>query len=183
MSKLKKITPASCLLALVAGGLWPAALPAQTCQTASIPATTPSSQFLNNGDGTVTDNRTGLTWKRCSEGQIRLDCTGGAAVQYTWPDALARAKEVNDSGGFAGHADWRVPNIKELRSLVERQCVLPAINAQVFPGTPVNSFWSSSPYAGSGSGNSAWSVDFFDGGDAALLKSSAFFVRLVRGGQ
>jgi len=66
------------LLALCAGG----ALAEQGCNYDSIPATAPASRFTDNGDGTVTDQATGLQWKRCSEGQDWSGgtCTGIAAA-------------------------------------------------------------------------------------------------------
>lgn len=124
---------------------------AQTCRPASIPASTPDSQLQDNGDGTVTDLKTGLMWKQCAEGQSGSGCVDGTPIDYNiWQKALLRAQEVN-SGGFAGFRDWRVPNIKELASLVELQCREPAINLTRFPNTPNNYFWSSSIYAGDGS--------------------------------
>ena len=156
---------------------------AQTCRTSSIPASTPDSQFSNNGNGTVTDNKTGLMWKRCIEGQrfntVTNACDGHAVV-YTWDAALQQAQSVNTLG-FAGANDWSVPNIKELGSLVERQCVHPSINATVFPNTSSSFFWSSSSYA-YGSGN-AWVVYFGYGGDYWDVKGSSFQLRLVRIGQ
>ncbi len=153
---------------------------AQTCQTSSIPATTPTSQFTDNGDGTVTDSKTGLMWKKCAEGQDPLTCSG-STQSYTWAAALEQAQTVNNSGGFATYTDWRVPNIKELASIVEEQCYSPAINTAVFPGTPSSSFWSASPYAGNG--YDAWGVNFYSGYDYAHNKDYVVYVRLVRSGQ
>ena len=154
----------------------------QTCQTASIPAHTPTGQFTDHANGTVTDNKTGLMWKKCSEGQSGNDCSSGSAASYTWQAALAQAKTVNTSGGFATYTDWRVPNITELESIVETQCYKPAINSAVFPNTPSTWFWSSSPVAAVG--DRAWYVYFYHGTDGWELKSNGYSsVRLVRGGQ
>ena len=60
--------------------------------------------FADNGDGTVTDEATGLMWMQNDSG-----------LGYNWQDALAHAEETN----FAGHDDWRLPNVKELQSLVD----------------------------------------------------------------
>ncbi|MDX8389074.1 MAG: DUF1566 domain-containing protein [Mariprofundaceae bacterium] len=145
------------------------------------PQVTPTSAFTDNGDGTVTHNKTGLMWKRCSEGQtwdgVNSTCTGTAAT-YTWQGALGQADTLNTTGGFATFTDWRVPNIKELASIVEEQCNVPAINAVIFPATPSLRYWSSSSY--SADALSAWYVNFGLGHDHAYLKSINIYVRVVR---
>jgi hypothetical protein len=145
-----KPTQTALLIGLLA--LFPLVGNAQTCQTASIPATTPTSQLTDNGNGTVTDTKTGLMWKQCSEGLTGADCATGSAEIYTWQAALAQAQTVNTSGGFAGHTDWRLPNVKELRSITEKQCYYPAINLTRFPNIGIYRFgywsgmyWSASP--------------------------------------
>lgn len=169
-----------------------AAQGAQTCDT-SITPSAPTDRF--NGalrDGTVDDNGTGLTWKKCSEGQTyNLDsntCSGTAAT-YDWQGALQQAQAVNrqqDSAGkavgFAGHTDWRVPNIKELRSLVEQSCQDPAIDPtnKLFPLTPSGWYWSSSPFVRNT--GDAWGVDFTDGSATSQPMTTQGYLRLVRGG-
>ena len=130
---------------------------AQICNPESIPASTPDSQLQDNGDGTVTDLKTRLMWKQCVEGQSGSDCASGNAENFGWRQALLRAQTVNSSGGFAGFSDWRLPNIKELSSLVEWQCWEPAINLTRFPNASSDSVWSSSSSVGI---YSAWYVDF-----------------------
>jgi hypothetical protein len=161
-------------LALAAGG----ALAAQTCKYGSIPATAPASRFIDNGDGTVTDKATDLQWKRCSEGQDwdGATCTG-SATGYNWQGALQRA----DGADYAGKGDWRLPNLNELASIVERACYEPAIDLAVFPGTPSAWFWSSSPWAGYA--DFAWLFAFDVGEDGAHYMYTDIPVRLVRGGQ
>lgn len=61
-------------------------------------------QFQDNGDGTVTDHSTGLTWMQADSGR-----------GMTWREALAHAESMD----FAGHGDWRLPNAKELQYLVD----------------------------------------------------------------
>lgn len=156
---------------------------AQICRTDSIPATTPDSQLTDNADGTVTDTKTGLMWKQCSEGLSGTSCATGIAQPYTWAAALNRAQTVNTlEGGFAGYTDWRLPNLKELQSITEKQCVAPAINLTRFPNTAAeSSYWSSSPVA-AGS-NSVWGVMFNNGNDGWNTKSGISRVRLVRTNQ
>ena len=157
---------------------------AQTCQPQNISATTPTSYFTDNHNGTVVDNKTGLMWKKCSEGQAWDSNTNGCnsnEVAYTWQNAMKQAQTINSSGGFASYTDWRLPNINELKSLVEEQCYDPAINLAVFPNASSNWFWSSSPVAGVG--NIAWHVIFSDGHDGWFDTYFSSSVRLVRSGQ
>jgi len=154
---------------------------AQTCKPA-IPATTPTADFQFHGDGTVTHTPTELTWQRCLVGQSFDDnatpsdptddaCTG-SPTDMTWQAALQHAD---------GETDWRLPNIKELASIVEQQCHDPAINAAVFPDTPSSYVWSASAlvidadhalvmFFGSGTGN-------------GHFRGAGHRVRLVHGGQ
>ena len=159
--------------------LLPVVVFAQACKTASIPATTPTNRFTVNNNGTVSDTQTGLMWKTCSEGQNGTDCSGGSAATYTWQLALQQAQTINNGGGFAGYSDWRVPNVKELVSITEKQCTEPAINLTVFPNTPSVWFWSSSPNASLSF--HAWLVDFGGGYSFNFVKGSGSYVRLVRG--
>ncbi len=61
-------------------------------------------EFVDNGDGTITDKATGLMWMQDDSGK-----------GMTWPDALSYAENMN----FAGYSDWRLPDAKELQSIVD----------------------------------------------------------------
>ena len=153
---------------------------AQTCRD-DIPASAPDSRYTDNGDGMVTDKATGLIWKQCAEGLSGPDCLTGSATRFTWQQALQHAETAD----FAGSSLWRLPNKKELASLVEQRCYLPAINSRFFPNTPTNDwFWSSSPDASSAY-SGAWLVGYGYGDvdSSAKYISYARYVRLVRGGQ
>jgi hypothetical protein len=137
--------------------------------------------FVISADGSeVTDQKTGLIWRRCSEGMSwnGTICAGSAST-YTHEAALTQASTQATSTGVA----WRLPNIKELTSIADKTLSNPAIDATAFPGTPTPAaaFWSSSPYA-SLSGL-VWDVDFIDGGVYHSGRTSPFHVRLVRAGQ
>lgn len=161
-------------LLLLAGDV----LAAQVCKYESIRATAPASRFTDNGDGTLSDNATGLQWKRCSEGQIWSGgvCTG-SATYHSWQQAL----QLAEAAVYADNSDWRLPNIKELTSIVEAACYDPAINLTAFPGTPPRTYWTSTP--GASSPSNAWNVNFDSGLDGHDYKPNDSHVRLVRGGQ
>ncbi len=145
-----------------------------TSRNVDISITRPDSLYTDHGDGTVTDNATGLMWQKCSLGQAGSSCTG-TALRFTWQAALAVAN--NNTG--SGYTDWRLPSKNELASLVEDACRGPAINETVFPATIGFVYWSSSPYAGNS--EVAWMVYFNGGGVATLSKNNnSSFVRLVR---
>ncbi|HOE40873.1 MAG TPA: DUF1566 domain-containing protein [Rhodoferax sp.] len=159
---------------------------AVTC-AASIAPSNPDSVYTPNLDPTVAVNQdntvthipTGLVWKRCSEGQSwnGATCTG-TATGHTWAEALALA----GNSRFAGQSDWRLPNIRELRRLVEECRTSPSINDAFFPATPSGYFWSGSP----GAVNSlwAWYVSFQEGNaNSGIRGNGGYHVRLVRGGQ
>jgi hypothetical protein len=158
--------------------LVPGGIRAQACYPDKIPADTPTERFVLNGDGTVSDRLTGLMWKRCSEGQSGDDCGGEQAATYDWQTALEHVRTLDQADGFAGRRDWRLPNIQELRSIVEGQCVDPAVNAEVFPATPSDYYWTSSPAAGDG--RLSRFVNFYDGADDMGDKPHLKNIRLVR---
>lgn len=144
---------------------------AQICNE-NMEKTAPDSRFVNNLDGTVTDKRTGLIWKQCHEGKTTVNtaCDTGSDTPYTWQQAIAQVAIVN-SQNFAGANTWRLPNIKELASLVERACYDPAINEKFFPHTALTSngrYWSSTPDANRTNPTTlekdyAWHVKFVGG--------------------
>ncbi len=145
---------------------------------ANIQATTPDERFIiDAANGLVTDKITGLIWQRCSLGKSGTNCGSGTAISHNWQQALTAAQNST----FGGYTDWRLPNAKELASIVERKCTVPAINATVFPATIPSNYRSSSPDAGNGS--KAWCVDFYRGNDSNPNKDASYYVRLVRGGQ
>jgi hypothetical protein len=137
-----------------------------------------NSRYINHNDGTVTDKKTILMWKQCPEGLSGSSCTTGTMTKYTYKTAIEHAEEAT----FATYSDWRLPNIKELLSLVARDRYNPAINSTLFPNTPTNyEFWSSSP--SEHHADSAWSLHFSHGYDRYSDRSDNRYVRLVRGGQ
>jgi hypothetical protein len=145
--------------------------------------------YVDNGDGTITDLNTGLSWeKKSDDGSIHDKDT-----TYTWNDAFAVHVATLNTMRFAGHNDWRLPNAKELQSLINYENVNPTVSPQfntgcAFPGCTVLTcscttgadYWSSTSNANFPS--NAWEVDFFAGFVRAADKTGGNFVRAVRGG-
>ncbi|MBA5249246.1 MAG: DUF1566 domain-containing protein [Gammaproteobacteria bacterium] len=150
---------------------------AQTCNS-HIKDEWQNNRYTDKGDGTILDKSTNLIWKKCTQGLSGNDCATGSATTTNWQQALQQA----NNSTFAGKSDWRLPNIKELSSLVRRNCHSQAINEALFPNT-ANYFWSSSPHSNYLS--SAWAVDFnVDFGRVISdYRYNSKWVRLVRSGQ
>jgi hypothetical protein len=137
----------------------------------------PTPRFTDNGDGTVTDHLTQLTWPKS------LCCLG----QQTWANALAAANALANGhvacsladGSVAG--DWRLPNRNELESLLD---LGRSDNPSLPAGHPfvnvLSDYWSSTtwPFVTS----NAWQVDLNNGGVNLHPKTSSFCTRAVRGG-
>ncbi|MFV2056302.1 MAG: Calx-beta domain-containing protein [Thiohalomonadales bacterium] len=154
----------------------------QSCKLINTAASTPTSRFTLNG-ATVIDTRTNLEWARCVTGQAWLSTSStcsGAQTDYTWSGALTEVVVAN-TNVFLGKTGWRLPNAKELVSIVENQCENPAINAFVFPNTPISGghTWTSTP---SSTVNFANIVDFSNGSTAGIQISATTktHMRLVR---
>lgn len=166
------------LFAVLCAMHWPVAAQ-QTCRN-NVTPDAPDSRFTVHADGTVSDLQTGLMWRRCAEGRSGSACQTGSSVAKNWLEALRGAAEST----FAGYTDWRVPNIKELHSLVENACMNPAINSTVFPQSPGAYVWTSTPHAAFA--DRAWYVGFQYGSDnhggtlGGLPKSSTAYVMHVR---
>lgn len=118
--------------------------------------------WFANGDGTVTDVATGLVWQ-----QLDDDVTRNHANATTYCQSLTLANTSN----------WRLPNAKELASIVDYRANRPAIDAAEFPDTDVR-YWSVTNNPNSS--NSAWYVFFESGAVQSDIKDELFFVRCVR---
>lgn len=85
--------------------------------------------YSDDKKGTITDQQTELMWKKCSEGQ-RFDvkkntCTRFAKI-YTWKEA---SKIFSKTNTFAGYSDWRLPDNRELITLIWCSNGVPSIEA------------------------------------------------------
>lgn len=136
--------------------------------------------LINNIDGTITDSKTRLMWKQCSEGQSGEYCEEGKAEAYNWLAAIQVPDQVNTMGGFADYDDWRLPTTFELLTLQDKECKQPALDLSVFPATPSPSwYWGVSPVAGFEEDGLLISFDFSGNMDARTGNTSGK-VRLVR---
>jgi hypothetical protein len=129
----------------------------------SVSGTGPS--LVDNPDGTVTDRRTGLTWQKL-----------GPAKALTWEEALKYCEALKPSG----HGPWRLPNIKELRSLSDDAKIRPSLDRKFFPEAKVANYWSSTTQ--SNRPGRAWLVEFETGLVTYADKTEAQFVIAVCGG-
>ncbi|MBI4837940.1 MAG: DUF1566 domain-containing protein, partial [Nitrospirae bacterium] len=124
----------------------------------------PEQGFTDNGNGTVTDNKTGLVWQQGEPGYM------------SWGSALSYCEGLN----LGVNSDWRLPNIKELESLTDDTRFGPAIDTSFFPDVYAFFYWSSTTFAGHPS--YAWTVDFYYGYVGSRHKHGNYYVRCVRGG-
>jgi hypothetical protein len=153
--------------------------------------------YTDNGDGTITDNNAGLMWEKlCDE-----DPTPGTTcpaehdvdTTYTWADAFGKIATLN-TANFAGHNDWRLPNVKELQSIVNYQNSSPAVSLEFNTGctapcsvttcscTDEGNHWSSTSVAPNG--EFAWNVNFASGNvDIVNKQGFVLRVRAVRDGR
>ena len=122
----------------------------------------------------VTDASTGLTWLRCSEGQVfRDDRCAGKATEVNFKGALAHAKRQANR-----LAKWRVPTIDELETLVVKSAKPAAIDTNAFPDTLANRYWSSTP--NETEKTQAMIVLFKDGHVFKYHRNNKAYLRLVR---
>ncbi|MBN1350711.1 DUF1566 domain-containing protein [candidate division KSB1 bacterium] len=120
--------------------------------------------FVNNNNGTITDRATGLMWTQADNGEAVL-----------WQDALAYPQQKN-AENYLGHNDWRLPNVKELQSIVDytrapavtnSPAIDPLFNCSMITdeggGTNYPFYWSGTTHANMQNGGSAAYVAFGEG--------------------
>jgi hypothetical protein len=123
--------------------------------------------YTDHGDGTVTDKVTGLMWQQSPQ-----------AGTFTW----SAAKDACAQLGFAAHNDWHLPSYIELVSIVEYGPSSPTVNPAAFPGTPADTFWSSTPFNADPyvTSPSAYFVEFGGGSTFYDYVSNTHYARCVR---
>ena len=160
--------------------------------------TWPNPRFTDNGDGTVTDNLTGLIWLK------NANC---ASATKDWATALSYSNALYDgctncfgTAGDCGLSDsstagqWRLPNVRELQSLVHYGVYDPAVpntagtgkwaEGDPFTGVQSDDYWSSTTFASPSLTNYAWHVSLYYGFVNYTRKTyNVRYVWPVRGGQ
>jgi len=147
-------------------------------------ATSYKDRFIIHSNGSLTDRLTGLMWMRCHLGhrwdaQSNTCSTDRGNQKFTWEEALQNAKVIRDGGiptdqdmqPVGDFTDWRVPNIKEITSLIQRNCSTESnyrIDDSIFV-KPAGIYWSATPALGTQKvvvdgvdtwENGAWVADF-----------------------
>ncbi len=132
----------------------------------------PNPRFTDHGDGTVTDNLTGLMWVK-----VPHSLSGNSSIQ-TWNNAI----DFCNGMSHAGHSDWRLPNVRELQSLIDYSRFHVALpSGHPFSGVQSAHYWSSS--AGAGTTDYAWYVSLYYGSVAVGHKAGGYRVWPVRAEQ
>ncbi len=151
-------------------------------------------RFKDNGNGTITDKLTNLTWDKDADRFVK-----DAPTKRTWVEAISDCNGLADNGNDltdgSQAGDWRLANVKELQSLIDFGEYQPAVSdtlgtGQWSPGDPffnvkffdVNALWYWSATTNASFSTVAWSVTFNGGGVGNRYKSTNCFVWCVRGG-
>ncbi len=147
------------------------------------------SRFVDNANGTVTDNLTGLTWEQKTDDDTVHDKDN----LYSWSSGLGRADGSvftdflmslrNSDGCFTGQCDWRLPTRDELQTILLEPypcATSPCINQALFGPTQSNLYWSATTSATNPL--EAWFVLFNEGSAGSYTKTIAVYARAVRGG-
>jgi hypothetical protein len=161
--------------------------------------------YVDNGDGTVTDNQTGLMWEK-KTGVVDTPNSGDihdVNNAYLWAVAIAPFADPNgtlysdflqrlngltsqiSSQGlacFADHCDWRIPTVSELHSILSATSPcsvgLPCIDQAIFGPTQMLTYWTSDSLAAAP--RFAWSIDFANGTIYTIFKPNELNARAVR---
>jgi hypothetical protein len=135
----------------------------------------PILRYTDHGNGAITDNATGLVWQKCYYNQTYSagSCIGTTGP-ITWQAALGYCNTLSLAGRI-----WRLPNINELKSIVDVSRSNPAVHEGFLPTNP-GPYWSSTTFITMVS--NAYAVDFNNGGVVTTMKTSSAYARCVSTG-
>lgn len=133
------------------------------CFLAVFLSTDVNAALVDNGDGTVTNDVTGLMWQQKDDNTPR-----------TWDAAVAYCEALS----LSTYTDWRIPTLRELRTLVDKSKYNPSIDSTFFPKTNSSAYWTSDTPGGNKLFR--WNVEFYGGDDKATDKSEYNYSRCVR---
>jgi hypothetical protein len=149
-------------------------------------------RFIDNGNGTVTDNLTNLRWEKKTDDATVHDVDD----TYDWKMGITPGPEgdgplfttffatLNSGACFAGTCDWRLPTQYELTTILEGDimtCPADPCIAPVFgPTESFGSYWTET--GDGGDDDTVWTVGFHVGTTSLSDKLFPFFVRAVHGG-
>lgn len=136
----------------------------------------PTAQFVDSNNNSIVDINTGLLWQKCTSGLSGTSCQSGTSTLMDWPTAISTCNNLSLNG-----KTWRLPNINELKTILDVTTSNPSINSTYFPVTQSGNYWTSSTYT---TLSSAWVVPFSGNSFYAtnLAKSSTAYVRCVANG-
>jgi hypothetical protein len=172
------------MLLLSASIVWAAPAPvAKTGQTTSLAygddgdyekgVTSPNPRFTNHFDGTVTDNLTGLMWAQ----------NANLVGELIWYHAILNVNDLSlgSNGCGTSYTDWRLPNVRELQSLIDFGIHNPALpSGHPFLNVQSDYYWTST--TSDIDGLKAWYVNMGNGNTYYVPKDDGFYVWPVRGG-
>ncbi len=176
------------------GATVPCASTGQDGEYQSGVAWVPATRFVNNLDGTITDDLTGLMWVEDVNAMVSdyplFDMDGTANDGWvTWQHALDYVAMLNSGAGYLGYTDWRLPNVNELLSLQNQgdgtNWLYDRGFNSIFPELPqAQTFWSSTTYEITGFGANAKIVNdvYNNVGNQPKSNTSNYYTWPVRGG-
>lgn len=136
-----------------------------------------ATRFVANGNNTVFDRATGLTWIADPSQLGGVWGTPGSASAMTWNDAIDNCAALS----HAGFSDWRLPNKFELETIVDLSQAGPAIDPAKFPNTASAYYWTSTTRCNNTT--MAWEIQFTTGYTYHGVKTDTRYPRPVRGGR
>ncbi|NDD62491.1 MAG: DUF1566 domain-containing protein [Acidobacteria bacterium] len=134
------------------------------CVREAEPPLTLAAYLGENRNGTVTDYRSGLVWQQAE------------VADRGWDEAIRYCEDLV----LGGAGDWRLPSLREIRSINDESRVRPSIDSALFPATTAAPFWSSTTLVNQTT--RAWTVDFTFGIASYSTKTDRLRLRCVRGG-